>query len=93
MKLSLAWRSLLLFGLSVLFWVTLTRFESALAGLSDLAERVIALLLLVLTPTIGAMLGLLSLERKERPGWLGLTGMTLNTFFGLFHLLVLEFAG
>ena len=93
MKLSLAWRSLLLFGLSVSFLLGLTLFESALVGMSAGAERMVSLFLLVLTPTIGAILGVLSLQRKEGLGWLAVSGIVLNTFFGLFHLIVLGFAG
>ena len=93
MKLSFGWRSLLLFGLSIIFWVALTLFESALIGMSDTVERLISLLLLVLTPAIGAVLGLMGLQRKERRAWLAFIGVVLNTFFGLFHLLVLGFAG
>ena len=93
MKVSLAWGSLLLFGLSLAFWAALTAFESALLGMSDAGERIVSLLLLVLTPTIGALLGLRSLARRARPGWVALTAMSLNILFGLFHLFVLLVAG
>lgn len=93
MKLSLAWRSWLLFGLSVAFLAGMTVFESALTGWSDSAERVFSLLLLVMTPTIGAIFGLLSLQRKEQQGRLALSATVVNTFFALFHLFVVGFAG
>jgi len=93
MKLSLAWKSAFLFGLSVALLVALTLFESALVGMSPAAERLVTLILLVLTPAIGAVLGALSLQRKEGQAWLAVSGLVLNTLFGLFHLIVLGFAG
>ncbi len=93
MKLSLAGGSLLLFSVSVLLLVLLTVFETAMTGLSLGAERIITLLLLVLPPAAGAVLGGMSLSRKEGKAGLGITGMILNTLFALFHLMIALFAG
>ncbi len=93
MKLSLAGGSLLLFSVSVLLLVLLTVFETAMTGLSLEAERIITLLLLVLPPAAGAVLGGMSLSRKEGKAGLGITGMILNTLFALFHLMIALFAG
>ena len=93
MKLSLAGRSLLLFGLSVVLLVALTLFESALVGMSLGAERLITLLLLVLPATMGSVLGVMSLVRREGRAWLAVTGVVLNALFALFHLMIVLFAG
>ncbi len=93
MKLSLAGSSLLLLGLSIVLLVALTLFESALVGLSLGAERLVTFLGLVLPAGIGAVLGVLSLVRKEERAGLAVTGMVLNTLFALFHLTILLFAG
>ena len=93
MKLGLAGGSLLLFGLSVVLLIVLTLFESAVAGMSIAAERMITFLLLVLPPGVGAVLGAVSLRRKEGRAWLAGTGIVLNTLFVLFHLMILLFAG
>ena len=65
MKRSLARTSLLLFGLSVISRLALTILESALAEASLASQRVITFLSLVLPAGIGAVLGLMSLLRKE----------------------------
>ena len=93
MKLSLGVQSLFFFLLSILFLILLTLFESALVGLSLAAERVLSLLLLVVPAVIGAVLGTLSLIRKEARPWLGVLGTLLNGLFALFHLFLLSFAG
>ena len=93
MKLSLATASLILFGLSVLLLILLTLFESALLGMSPKAERVFSLLGLVMPSAIGAILGLMSLMRKEGRAWLAVAGILLNTLFALIHLIVILFAG
>lgn len=93
MKLSLAAKSITLFGLSLLFLVLLTLFESSFSGRSLTAERVISALLLVLPGVIGVGLGVLSIRRKEPMRWLALLGIVLNAFFALFHVLVISFAG
>lgn len=93
MKLKLAVASLILFGLSVVLWVLLTLFESALAGMSLGMERLITFLLLVLPAAIGVLLGVMSLMRKEGRMWLAIVGIVLNGLFGLFQLLVILFAG
>jgi hypothetical protein len=93
MKLSLAGAALLLFGLSVILLLALTGFESALAGISLAVERLITLLLLVLPAAGGAMLGLMSLARREGRVRLAVTGIILNTLFALFHTMIVVFAG
>lgn len=93
MKLSLGAQSLLLFVLSVVFLVLLTLFESSLAGMSQTAERMISALLLVLPGLIGAVLGILSLVRREPRRWVALIGVILNVVFVLFQTAVLLFAG
>ena len=93
MKRSLASLSLFLFGLSVVFLVLSTLFESALVGISTTAERIITFSLLVLPAVIGAVLGALSLAQKEASSWLAITGIVLNTLFALFHLMIILFAG
>ena len=93
MKLSLISGSLLLFGLSVVLWVMLTLFESALAGMSLGAERLVTLLGLVLPAGVGTVLGVMSLARKEGRMWLAAIGLALNTLFAIFHLMIVLFAG
>jgi hypothetical protein len=93
MKPSLAASSLILFGLSVLFLIALTAFESALLGLSAGSERILTVLLLVIPAGIGAVLGASSLFRREGHPWQAIAGLTLNTLFALFHLMITMFAG
>lgn len=93
MNSSLAGKSLLLFGLSIVFLVLLTLFESSLLGLSDTAERFLSALLLIVPGIIGIVLGALSLQRKERKTGMAVAGILLNALFALFHLFVLSFAG
>ena len=93
MKQNFSRGSLTLFGLSVLFWVLLTLFESALVGLSLPTERAITFLLLVAPAAAGVILGGISLVRKEGPLWRAVAGITLNGLFALFHTLLLLFAG
>ena len=93
MKRSLASFSLFLFGLSLVFFVLLTLFESTLVGMSTTAERIMTFSLLVLPAGFGAVLGALSLGHGEGKPWLGITGIVLNTLFALFHLTIVLFAG
>jgi hypothetical protein len=93
MKLSFALRSLVLFGLSVVMLIVLTLFESALVGMSPGWERILSFLLLVLPAGMGALLGSLSLIRKEGQAGLAITGLGLNALFALFHLVIILFAG
>lgn len=93
MKLSLAVSSLILFGLSVVLLVAFTVFESALVGISLQGERLITLLGLVLPAGVGAILGGMSLARKEGQRWLARLGLVLNSLFALFHLMIIFFAG
>lgn len=85
--------SLALFGISVLFLIALTAFESALVGMSSSMERIITLLVLVLPAALGSVFGAISLKRRETKTWLALTGLILNAFFALFHLVIVLFAG
>jgi len=93
MKLNLASGSLLLFALSVILWVLLTLFESALVGMSLTTERVISFLLLVLPAGSGVVLGIMSLTRRDRSAWPAVAGVLLNGLFAAFHLMILTFAG
>ena len=90
---SLAAKSLLLFGLSIVFLVLLTLFESSLLGVSDTTERVISAFLLVLPGIAGVVLGVLSIQRKEMKNGIAVAGILLNALFALFFTFVLSFAG
>lgn len=93
MKRNLAFTSLLLFGLSALGLILLTLFESALVGIPLQAERIVTFLLLVLPPGTGAVLGVMSLVRKEGQPWPAIIGIVLNTLFACINLMILFFAG
>ena len=93
MNRNLAKRSWLLFGLSVIFWLSLTIFESALAGTSFAVQRAIVFLLLVFPAGTGAVLGWMSLLRKEGRAFQAIISIALNTLFALFHILIILFAG
>jgi hypothetical protein len=93
MKAGLAAGSIILLALSILLLVILTVFESALAGMSVATERALTFGLLVLPAAAGAALGVVSLTRREGGAGLAITGIVLNTLFGIFHLLLLLFAG
>lgn len=90
---SYAARSLLMFMVSVVFFVLLTVFESSLAGLPVTGERLITGLLLVLPGIIGVIFGILSLLQREDHRWRGFTGILLNGLFAVFHIFLLGFAG
>jgi len=92
-KRSLAILSLTLFGISVIFLIAWTLSESAFAGMSTAAERIITLALLVLPAGMGAMMGVMSLMHREGKMSLAITGIVLNTLFALFHLMIVLFAG
>jgi hypothetical protein len=93
MNLSLGAKSIGFFGLSVLFLLLLTLFESSLSGMSLTAEKTISALLLVLPGVIGVAFGVLSILRKEAQRWMAVLGMLLNALFALFHIFVISFAG
>ena len=93
MKRSLALVSLTMFCLSVIFLIAWTLSESAFAGMSTAAERIITLALLVLPAAIGAVIGVMSLMYREGKTGLAITGIVLNTLFALFHLMIVLFAG
>ncbi len=85
--------SLFLLGLSLLLLIALTVFESALVGMPLWAERVVTFLLLILPAGIGAVLGVMSLLRREGHAWLTVIAIVLNTIFAIFHLMIVLFAG
>ena len=93
MRAGFAAGSLVLLGLSVLFLVTFTMFESILVGIPSATERVLTFLLLVLPAAAGAILGVLSLVRREGRTALASLGIVSNTQFALFHLVLVLFAG
>ena len=93
MKLSLAGRSLLFLGASVVILVAITLFEHNLAVMSLGVQRVITLLGLILPAGIGSVLGVMSLARKEGRAWMAVIGVVLNILFALFHLMILLYAG
>jgi hypothetical protein len=61
--------------------------------MSTLAERIVTFALLVLPAGLGAVLGVMSLMRREGQNGLAITGILLNTPFAVFHLLIVLFAG
>jgi len=93
MKWTLGAKSMIFFGLSLMFLILLTVFETSLAGLSLTTERIVSFLLLVIPAAIGIVFGILSITRGETPRWLGFLGVLLNAVFALFHLFLLSFAG
>lgn len=93
MKRNLLRGSFILFGLSILLWLAITIFESSLVGISFATERLITFLLLVLPAAIGAVLGTMSLVRKEGRAGLAITAILLNVLFALFNLMIILFAG
>lgn len=93
MRLRLSDGSLLLFGLAIILWMMLTLLESAVVGMSLTDEKVLTFLLLVLPSGVGAVLGMISLLRKDGPVWVAVAGALLNCLFTFFHLMILAFAG
>jgi hypothetical protein len=93
MKQSPAISSLILFGLSIALLVLWTLSESAFAGMSTPVERIITFVMLVLPAGVGAVLGMMSLIRREGRTGLAVAGIVLNALFALFHLMLVLFAG
>ena len=93
MKFSNGTKSLFLFGLSVIFLVLITLFESVLLNLSVSVERIISALLLILPGLMGIVYGVFGVVRKETKVWVAYLGIVLNGLFVLFHAFVLSFAG
>lgn len=93
MKPNVAALSLILFGLSVVILILWTLSESAFAGMSTAVERIITFAMLVLPAGVGAVLGVVSLIRKEGRTGMAVAGTILNTLFALFHLMIVLFAG
>jgi hypothetical protein len=86
-------KSLALFGLSLLFLILLTLFESLILNLSITGERILSFLVLVLPAVIGVVLGVRGLRAREGKLWMSVLGIVLNALFALFHVFVLSFAG
>ena len=86
-------KSLGLFGLSVLFLILLTVFESLLLNLSITGERVVTFLLLVVPALIGLVLGVMGARDRNPNLWMSILGILLNALFALFHLFLISFAG
>ena len=93
MKISLAAISLFLFGISVVFLLLLTLFEASLSSMSLETEKAISTLLLVLPGILGAVLGIVSLIRKEGKSWMAILGILLNAIFVSFQIFVISFSG
>ena len=93
MKSNLGVKSMILFGLSCLFLIMITLFESTLSGLSNTVERLLSLLLLVVPGIFGVVIGTLGVFRKERAIWVAYLGIVLNALFALFQIFVISFAG
>ena len=93
MNLTLAGKSILLFGASLLLLGILTLLDPVLAGLPTAVQRLVALFGLVVPGVVGAGLGAMSLVHKEGRAWLAVIGILLNSLFALFHLAVVLFAG
>ena len=93
MKLTFGAKSLIVFGISILFLILITVFESLLSGFSNTAERILSLVLLVAPDIIGVVIGVLGVLRKEPRLWMAYLGILLNGLFALFQLLVISFAG
>jgi len=93
MKLSFAVRSLLMLIVSIAFLIILTLADAALAQRSLAAQRLIALITLVLAPAFGSLLAVLGLIRKDGHRWLAVLCLIINTLFALFHLALVFFAG
>ena len=93
MKMSPGAKSLALFGLSLLFLVLLTLFESLLINLSVTGERVLSAMLLILPSVIGVILGVLGILHKESRPWMPVLGILLSVLFALFFIFLLSFAG
>ena len=93
MNAGLARGSLFLLALSIFFLIALTVFESALTGMSMMVERVVTFLLLILPSAAGAVLGILSLVRREGRAWFATLSVVLNTLFALCHTALMLFAG
>jgi hypothetical protein len=85
--------SMFLLLISYVFSGAITLFESALTGMSTVAERRLTLLLLVLPAGTGAILAAMSLVRREGRAWLAAIFLVLNTLFAFFHLMIVLFAG
>ena len=93
MNMSLGAKSLMLFGVSMLFLILITLFESSLSGMSLTVEKILSALLLVLPGVIGIVFGAQGIIRKEASRWMSILGILLNALFALFQIFVISFAG
>lgn len=86
-------KSLALFGLSVLFLILLTLFESLFLNLSITGERILNFLLLVVPSLIGLVLGVMGARSRGPNHWMSILGILLNALFALYFIFLLSFAG
>ena len=93
MKMNLGAKSLGLFGLSVLFLILLTLFESLLRNLSITGERILSFILLVVPALVGLVFGIMGARSRDPNLWLSILGILLNALFALFFIFLLSFAG
>jgi hypothetical protein len=93
MKNTLAGKSFFFFCFCLALFIAFTLLDPVLGGLSFELQRVIVFLGFVLPGGIGAVLGVMSLIRKEGRPWLALTAALLNSAFALFHLMIILIAG
>jgi hypothetical protein len=93
MKNTLAGKSLFFFGFCLALFIVLTLLDPVIGRLSFEVQRVIIFLGFVLPAGVGAVLGVMSLIRKEGRPWLAGIAIFLNTAFALFHLMIILFAG
>jgi hypothetical protein len=86
-------RSILLLAFSIFNLIAITIFESVLVGASQGTQRLVTLVMLVLPPFIGFLYGVQSLRTNEPQRGLAIAGTLLNALFGLFHIVIVFFAG
>ena len=86
-------RSILLLAFSIFSLIAITIFESILVGASQGTQRLLTLFMLVLPAFIGCLYGVQSLRMSEPQRGLAITGTLLNALFGLFHIVIVLFAG
>lgn len=77
----------------LIFLATSTLFDPYLGSFSLDTQRWIGVVILVLPPVIGAVLGLIGVRQRAGSKALAVSGLCLNTLIALFFALVLFFAG
>jgi hypothetical protein len=86
--------SILIFlGTLLVYLLVFGVFEQAILGLSEAGERWLAIVLVVLPVTAGAILGAFGLVRPGQNRLLAVLGLVLNALFALFIRFVLTVAG